>query len=322
MYFQKKNLFYHGIMFHHFHDNKKHKKTQGSISGKSFKRIINFIGKKNILDADIFYKKFSQKKLKKKDVCLTFDDAIKSQIDVALPVLKKLKIKAFFFVYSSIFENKPDFLEIFKYFRNNYFKNENEFYDAFYKYLNTDLKKFFLKNKNKMNKKKKFFPFYSLQDIKFRLVRDNFLSKKKYINIMKKMMKDKKFNYLKVNNRIFFSKKDLVRLNKLGHIVGIHSHSHPTVINNLSYRSQKYEYSKCLQIVSKILKSSKSKIYSMSHPCGNFNKNTLKILDKLDLKLGFKNNMEINENKKIKNALYNKFLINRENHTNITRMMK
>ena len=265
-------------MFHHFHDNKKHKKTQGSISGKSFKRIINFIGKKNILDADIFYKKFSQKKLKKKDVCLTFDDAIKSQIDVALPVLKKLKIKAFFFVYSSIFENKPDFLEIFKYFRNNYFKNENEFYDAFYKYLNTDLKKFFLKNKNKMNKKKKFFPFYSLQDIKFRLVRDNFLSKKKYINIMKKMMKDKKFNYLKVNNRIFFSKKDLVRLNKLGHIVGIHSHSHPTVINNLSYRSQKYEYSKCLQIVSKILKSSKSKIYSMSHPCGNFNKNTLKIL--------------------------------------------
>ncbi len=309
-------------MFHHFHDNKKHKKTQGSISGKSFKRIINFIGKKNILDADIFYKKFSQKKLKKKDVCLTFDDAIKSQIDVALPVLKKLKIKAFFFVYSSIFENKPDFLEIFKYFRNNYFKNENEFYDAFYKYLNTDLKKFFLKNKNKMNKKKKFFPFYSLQDIKFRLVRDNFLSKKKYINIMKKMMKDKKFNYLKVNNRIFFSKKDLVRLNKLGHIVGIHSHSHPTVINNLSYRSQKYEYSKCLQIVSKILKSSKSKIYSMSHPCGNFNKNTLKILDKLDLKLGFKNNMEINENKKIKNALYNKFLINRENHTNITRMMK
>ena len=139
---------------------------------------------------------------------------------------------------------------------------------------------------------------------------------------MKKMMKDKKFNYLKVNNRIFFSKKDLVRLNKLGHIVGIHSHSHPTVINNLSYRSQKYEYSKCLQIVSKILKSSKSKIYSMSHPCGNFNKNTLKILDKLDLKLGFKNNMEINENKKIKNALYNKFLINRENHTNITRMMK
>ena len=89
MYFQKKNLFYHGIMFHHFHDNKKHKKTQGSISGKSFKRIINFIGKKNIIDEDIINKKFSKKKLKKKDIYLTLDNKIKTKIYVELQFLKK-----------------------------------------------------------------------------------------------------------------------------------------------------------------------------------------------------------------------------------------
>ena len=50
---------------------------------------------KNILDANIFYEKLISKKLKDNDLCLTFDDGIKSQIDVALPVLEDLKIKSF-----------------------------------------------------------------------------------------------------------------------------------------------------------------------------------------------------------------------------------
>ena len=46
MYFNKKNNFFHGIMFHHFHDNNIHTKGQGSISKDEFYKIINFIGKK------------------------------------------------------------------------------------------------------------------------------------------------------------------------------------------------------------------------------------------------------------------------------------
>tara|TARA_B100001093_G_C26629210_1_gene928101 strand:- start:179 stop:382 length:204 start_codon:yes stop_codon:yes gene_type:complete len=64
MYFNEKNNFFHGIMFHHFHDNKLHSKSQGSITKDDFHNIIKFIGKKNILDADIFYEKLKNKKLK------------------------------------------------------------------------------------------------------------------------------------------------------------------------------------------------------------------------------------------------------------------
>ena len=32
MYFTNNNNFHHGIMFHHFHDDKIHPKSQGSIS--------------------------------------------------------------------------------------------------------------------------------------------------------------------------------------------------------------------------------------------------------------------------------------------------
>ena len=64
--------------------------------------MIKFLGRKNILDANIFYEKLISKKLKDNDLCLTFDDGIKSQIDVALPVLEDLKNKEFFlclFIY-------------------------------------------------------------------------------------------------------------------------------------------------------------------------------------------------------------------------------
>ena len=36
MYFSKKNNFFHGIMFHHFHDDVLHKRGQGSISQDDF----------------------------------------------------------------------------------------------------------------------------------------------------------------------------------------------------------------------------------------------------------------------------------------------
>ena len=184
MYFNDKNNFFHGIMFHHFHDEKNHLKSQGSISKDDFYRLIKFIGKKNILNANIFYENLKKNKLKSNQVCFTFDDAIKSQIEVALPVLEDLKIKSFFFVYSSLFEGRPDNLEVFRFFRTNYFKSIDSFYDEFFKFVKHDLDKFFkLQNKN-INLQKKQQPFYSLNDIKFRVVRDLLLKKKEYEKIM------------------------------------------------------------------------------------------------------------------------------------------
>ena len=86
----------HGIMFHHFHDNKYYQKSPGSINSAKFKKLIKFIGRENILDADEFLLRLNSKKLKKNHMCLTFDDGIKSQIKVAFPILEELKIKAFF----------------------------------------------------------------------------------------------------------------------------------------------------------------------------------------------------------------------------------
>ena len=321
MYFNNKNNFFHGIMFHHFHDEVVHTKGQGSIDKDDFFKIINFIGRKNILDADVFFEKFKQNKLQNNEVCLTFDDAIKSQIDIALPVLEELKIKSFFFVYTSMFEGSPDNLEIFRFFRTNYFKSINEFYINFYKAIDKDLKSFFEKNSDKINEKKNKFPFYTIEDIKFRLVRDIFLTKSQYEENMFKMMKENKINNKDFYNKLFFQKSDLQTLNNLGHLIGLHSHNHPTLFEKLNLNEQKNEYEKCLTLISKILDKPKSEIKYMSHPCGSYNYDTLKVLKELGIELGFKQIMTI-EREKGMSKVNNSFLeIAREDHTNIYKRM-
>ena len=321
MYFNNNNNFFHGIMFHHFHDNEIHIKSQGSIDKNDFYKIINFIGRENILDADIFFEKFKQNKLKNNEVCLTFDDAIKCQIDIALPILEELKIKSFFFVYTSMFEGKPDNLEIFRFFRTKYFNNINEFYDNFYKVLDKDLKSFFEKNRNKIKEKKMKFPFYTIDDIKFRLVRDVFLTKSQYDENMFKMIKQKNLNYKEFYKMLFFQKSDLQKLNNLGHLIGLHSHNHPTLLEKLNLDEQKNEYEKCLSLISSILSKPKNEIKYMSHPCGSYTNDTLEVLKELGIELGFKQIMTIDTEKGM-SKVNNSFLeIAREDHSNILKRM-
>ena len=88
------SLYPHGITFHHFHDDK-HYKGQGSISQKEFERILIYIGVNRILSPEEWLHKLENKSLKKNDVCLTFDDGLRCQMDIALPVLESHNIKAF-----------------------------------------------------------------------------------------------------------------------------------------------------------------------------------------------------------------------------------
>jgi peptidoglycan/xylan/chitin deacetylase (PgdA/CDA1 family) len=315
MYFNKKNSFMHGIMFHHFHDNIKHNSTQGSIDQDKFYKLLRFIGKKNILNPDSFINKILNNQKESKSICLTFDDGIKSQIDVALPVLQDLKIKAFFFIYSSPFEGKSDKLEIYRYFRHSYFNNIDNFYTSFFKYINLDLKKYFRFKEKKILHFKKISPHYTFNDIKFRLIRDEFLNRNDYEKIMHRMFQEKKFNPKKIEKKLYFGLSDIKTLTNSGHTIGLHTHSHPTNIKLLNYKKQKEEYSKCLNILSKKLNIKKNILNSMSHPCGSYNNDTIKILKKLKIKIGFDQNML-----KLKKRNFN-LLIPRVDHADLIKLI-
>ena len=309
-------------MFHHFHDDKIHKKTQGSINQNEFYKLIKFVGRKNILDADDFFVRCKENKLTEKNVCFTFDDAIKSQYDVALPILEDLKIKSFFFVYSSLFDYEPDLLEIYRYFRTNYFLNIDEFYKSFFKKCKKNLNEFYKVEENTINQKKLKYPFYSISDVKFRLVRDVLLTKEEYKLIMFEMFKEKNFVQENYYEFLFMSNKNIMEIKKMGHLIGLHSHSHPTLIEKMQQSEQVNEYEKNIDILSQILNCDKKEFKYMSHPCGSYNDSTLNILKKLGVELGFKNVMDIEIEKNMK-KINNSFLeIARQDHSKIMKMIK
>ena len=212
-------------------------------------------------------------------------------------------------------------MELFRFFRINYFNDINFFYDEFYKFLDQNLNNFFEKNNQKIILTKKKFPHYSINDIKFRLVRDIYLTKEKYEKIMFEMMNEKKLNFKEIYKKLFFNQKDLKKIDNLGHLVGLHSHSHPSLLENLTYEKQKQEYETNMLKISKLLNKSENEIKYMSHPSGSYNLDTLNILKEIGIELGFKQIMTIEREKGMK-KVNNSFLeIARNDHADILNMI-
>tara|TARA_B100000579_G_scaffold415643_1_gene410444 strand:- start:514 stop:1425 length:912 start_codon:yes stop_codon:yes gene_type:complete len=269
-----------GIMFHHFW-SANYKKTPGALNKTIFKTKLNKLSKKfNLLSANNYLELLKSNKLKKNDIFVSFDDALKCQIDIALPVLDSMKIKAFFFIYTSIFDNRFSRLELYRDFRYSKFKNIDDFYKNFFYFLKTKYPSLYKKSEKSFNKNfLKQFKYYSLSDKKFRHAR-NLISEKKYNFIMDQMIKDKKYNVLKKKKELLMNKNDIRDLSKNGHIIGLHSHSHFTDINKKSFNIQYFDFKKNKSILEKITNKT---IDVASYPCGNYGKNTIKVLKKINI---------------------------------------
>ena len=136
------------------------------------------------------------------------------------------------------------------------------------------------------------------------------------------MFNDHDFNPEDHYDNLFMSTEDLITIDSNGHTIGLHSHSHPTLLEELSYNNQLSEYSKNISILSKILRKDKSDFKSMSHPCGSYNEDTKKVLRDFDIRLGFKQIMTVEREKKMK-KINNSFLeIARQDHADIVSMMR
>ncbi len=283
---------FHGLMFHHFHSNF-HPKGQGSISGETFENILEFYSKNyNIISADIFYNRFMKKNLEDTDVCITFDDNLKCQYDIALPVLDKYSLKAFWFVYTSPLDGVYEKIEIYRYFRSKFFKKFEEFYDSFFQFLKNKSEFFYvfeLLDNFDHQKYLSEFSFYSKEDKIFRYTRDKILGEKKYFKIMDSIIKE---SGLKLNDdlhkSLWMDKTDLKDLSEKGHIVGLHSHSHPTNMGEKSFDFQNENYKTNKHILEDVVKKD---VFSMSHPCNSYNNDTLEILTNFNIEIGFRANM-------------------------------
>ena len=305
----------HGIMFHHFH-NENHLKTQGSISESDFKKILNYIGRERILSPSEWLERLAENKLKAEDLCLTFDDGLLSQIDVALPVLEHYGLKAFWFVYSGVFEGKLENLEIYRFFRTKYFKNIDDFYNLFFERLAKSGMAAPIDSaleKEGIQELQKTFPFYSENDARFRFLRDKALGRKNYEKLMDSILKEYRADKSEIAKNLWMSDKDLRQLNNSGHMIGLHSYSHPTALADLSSQEQFDEYQKNYSHLERVCGQ---KPIAMSHPDNSYNEDTLKILREFGIYCGFLSNMVSKPIAKNQFAAGN-LEIPREDHANL-----
>ncbi len=306
----------HGVMFHHFHNDSIHLRCQGSLDALELDSLLDYYQKSyKILSAHEFYSKALQGKLGITDVCLTFDDTLKNQYDVAYPVLRKRGITAFWFVNSMPLQGEMEMLEVYHHFRFKMFSDIDEFYNSFFntaqelqQELNVNLESGlsgFDPNIFKANA-----TFYTYNDKKFRYIRDILLKEEKYNYVMKKMMVKMKYYPEQYRNILWMSVEDIKCLYEEGNIIGLHSHSHPTTLACLSYEEQMREFGENKDILSSygILAD------TVSYPCNEYNADTLDIIKKLNIKLGFRANMQGEKSSVLE--------MPRQNHTYILKRMR
>ncbi len=305
----------HGIMFHHFHDNEKHIVSQGSISAEQLERLLDYYGETHvIISADEFLYKSQHDCLSKNEVCITFDDALLCQYDVAYPVLKQRGIKAFWFIYTSPLTGIPEKLEIYRHFRFSKFTDIESFYEAFFKIAKAEYKKVVdaLEVFNP-DEYAKACPFYTPNDKRFRYIRDVVLGEVQYQLIMDKMILEYNYNVSENANLLWIKQEQLKELHREGHIIGLHSHTHPTVMSNKSFVTQQLEYSTNKKLLEEIIGSN---VIAVSYPCNSYNSDTIQCMQELKMEIGFRANMQ---DTRISNT---KLEYPREDHSNILKEME
>lgn len=278
------------IMFHHFH-NERHVKGQGSIDSQRLHEIIEKIGGK-ILSADEWFYKKQRNTLNEDETCLSFDDNLKCQYEIALPVLNYLNIKAFWFINSGPLYGIGRELEIYRNFRSSYFEDFDDFFTSFLKVSCESVysqKIADAETRFDLNNYLSEFSFYSRNDRIFRYIRNEILEEHEYFELMDHMIqlycgKDKY-----ENPDLWMNRDELKFLSDNGHIIGLHSHTHFTTTSNLSFEKQRNDYYVNYSILSEI---TGERIKTVSYPSNSYNTDTFRILHDLGIQLGFKSNSD------------------------------
>ena len=120
----------HGVMFHHFKGDG-HADGQGAITGEQLADMLDWLGVGRFLSPQDWTERALAGRLGPDDLCLTFDDALLCQYEIAAPVLKAYGLTGFWFVYSAVLEGRPERLELYRHFRSTRFADVDGFYGAF-----------------------------------------------------------------------------------------------------------------------------------------------------------------------------------------------
>lgn len=295
-------------MFHHFH-GPGHAPSQGSISANDLGRMIEFYGARRFVPARTFVERAPRGGGRRTDLCLTFDDNLRCQYDVAKPILDFFGITAFWFIYTGPFDGQFDQLEIYRTFRTQRFESVESFYAAFENMLPTGIQSRLAGFE--LNDYLAEFPFYTSADRRFRFIRDELLGPERYHELMDQMLTEHGFDVRDCARSLWMTPAMIRELHEGGHVIGMHSHTHPTRLERLDATDQQREYQANFEQICQI---TGEEPVAMSHPCNSYNDATLGILRNMGMKVGFRANIARPDSRELEWP--------REDHANVMKRMK
>ena len=303
----------HGIMFHHFHDDR-HPAGQGSLSADDLAQLIRFVGQERILPAREWLAQALAGRLGDDDLCLTFDDNLLCQYDVALPVLREFGRTAFWFTPTSMMHGDPPRLELYRAFRVRCFDQIEDFYETFFRTLATSDDAPRAERALRQFQPSTYLaecPFYTEADRRFRFVRDDVLGPQRYCQLMDALIGSMGVEVAELATDLWMTPDHLRELHADGHVIGLHSHTHPTRLAHLDRPQQLREYRDNYMCLMTLLGEPP---VTMAHPCNSYTQETLATLRRLGIAVGFRANRAIESHSELE--------FPREDHANIVRAIR
>lgn len=276
------------LMFHHFHDESNYSPSQGSLSAVDFKLLLDayfqrysYTEPNQLVHASDFNSSLS---------AITLDDGLRSHYDIALNILEALELRAFFFVNSAHLEDNHLFMpEYLRYIKHEAFptvEDFNNFYISKAFELNPQLSSMF--DSYYPSDYLKLFTYYSDSDRHYRFIRDELLTitqNNDLLSLILQILPEKR-TCAELAQKLLLSEDQIRSIANRGHIIGCHTHSHPTNLDKLNSQTIKYELQKNRQILADITGTLPM---SLSYPCGKINSKIVQSVKELDFSIAFLN---------------------------------
>lgn len=276
-------------MFHRFHQSGTPSQGQGSLTDRELERLLTYVGLERILSPEQWMAAVKTNTLKDSDICITLDDGLRSQADVALPVLERYGLSAFWFVFSSVFKGEIDRNEVYNLFASTTFASFDEFVRELFEFFPVPESRF---EENGYSifatRYRDLFAFYSEEDLRYRFFRNRLVTRDRFEEIMDAMIESKGLSVAGLADKLWLTDEDLISLTAAGHTVGMHSYSHPFNLSELSSTNQRDQYLLNLQHITEM---TGKKVDSMSHPLNSYSSETLDLLTEMKITCGFRSNM-------------------------------
>ena len=106
---------------------------------------------------------------------------------------------------------------------------------------------------------------------------------------MDNMLEKNNINVNSISKLLWMKPEQIKILSNEGHIIGLHSHTHPTALSKLSKEQQSKEYDTNHKVLSSIINT---EINTMAHPNGSYSKEILELLSSQNIKVGFRSDFQ------------------------------